>query len=162
MHDCFCKWLVAKDTIYALLMFQHGFGKNASKVFAWDTIQSTGSAAIDIKELKERMPDGAWTVALAQASELELYLLLECKSYHDTDTLTQVMECHDMLRQHQHKPVVSFVLYHGKQAWQSEKDFVSAYIKDSELEDDEMVIKLLHAIISNFFYLLIDLQSTPR
>ena len=46
LHDRFCKWLIAKDTTYALSMLQHGFGKTASKIFAWDTLQSTGSTAL--------------------------------------------------------------------------------------------------------------------
>ena len=159
IHDRFCKWLVAKDSGYALAMFQLGIGNSTSRIFDWHTLQSTGGASIDVKQLKERLPDGAWTIALARAAELVVYLLLECKSYCDRGTLTQTMECHDMLRQWQKKPVMSFVLYHGKTAWQVDKDFVAAFVKDSELEEDERAIVLLRAIISNFFYILIDLQS---
>ena len=160
IHDRFCKWFVAKDSGYTLAMFQFGLGKSASRIFDWDTLQSTGGASIDMKALKERLPDGAWTVALARAAELVVYLLLECKSYRDTGTLTQTMECHDMLRQWQKKPVVSFVLYHGKTAWRMDKDFVSAFVRGSELQEDELVLKLLQAIVANFFYILIDLQGT--
>ena len=157
IHDRFCKWLMGKNAAYPAAALRWKMGEKPARIFNWDTLRGTSSAAIDIQELQERLPDGAWTLAVKGAAKSTVYVLLEHKSYRDAGTLKQTMACHDLLRQSKKKPVLSFVLYHGEEAWDVDEDFASAFAKNSNLEGGNATINLLRAMFSGFFYLLIDL-----
>ena len=58
-------------------------------------------------------------------------------------------------------PVLSFVLYHGNEAWRVEKSLLAAVAKHDQQDDDDETLALLRLLFSDFFYLLIDLTSTP-
>ncbi len=118
----------------AIPFFQSTLPPGLLAVLNLDTLEVEQGTFID-ESMKEYRTDILFRIKTASGSPAEIYLLFEHKSQRDPHIFTQLLSYLARIYERQDKPVpvIPFVFYHGKKAWDLGTDF-AAHFTFSEAE----------------------------
>ncbi len=155
-HDTFIKELIAEKK-YAIELLSASLSEKLSAMLDWTKIRKEPGSFID-EEHREVRSDALFSVSFKGSGELQIYTLLEHKSYPYSHIHIQLLEymCSiykEQIRQKK-KPtlVVPIVFYHGREKWSSPVSFLDIF----KLPDDAK--EMLKESALNFSYCMFDLN----
>ena len=155
-HDTFIKELIAEKK-YAVELLSASLSEKLSAMLDWTKIRKEPGSFID-EEHREIRSDALFSVSFKGSGELQIYILLEHKSYPYQHIHIQLLEymCSiykEQVRQKQEPTlVVPVVFYHGKEKWFSPVSFLDIFKLPDEAKE------ILKESVLNFSYCLFDLN----
>ena len=155
-HDIFVKELIAEKK-YAVELLSVSLSEKLSAMLDWTKISKEPGSFID-EEHRELRSDALFSVSFKGSGELQIYILLEHKSYPYPQIHIQLLEymCsiyREQIRQKK-KPtlVVPVVFYHGREKWSSPVSFLDIFKLPFEAKE------ILKESVLNFSYCIFDLN----
>ena len=155
-HDTFIKELIAEKK-YAIELLSASLSKGLSAMLDWTKISKEPGSFID-KEHRELRSDALFSVSFKDIGELQIYILLEHKSYPYPRIHIQLLDymCsiyREQTRQEKEPTlVVPVVFYHGREKWSSPVSFLDTFKLPKGAKE------LLKDNVLNFSYCVFDLS----
>ena len=155
-HDTFIKELIAEKK-YAVELLSASLSEKLSAMLDWTKIRKEPGSFID-EEHRELRSDALFSVSFKSSGELQIYILLEHKSYPYPHIHIQLLEymCSiykDQLRQKKEPTlVVPVVFYHGREKWSYPVSFLDIFKLPDEVKE------MLKENVLNFSYCIFDLN----
>ena len=155
-HDTFIKELIAEKK-YAIELLSASLSERLSAMLDWTKISKEPGSFID-KEHRELRSDALFSVSFKDIGELQIYILLEHKSYPYPQIHIQLLDymCsiyREQIRQEKEPTLVVPVLfYHGREKWSSPVSFLDTF------KLPEKAKELLKDNVLNFSYCVFDLS----
>ena len=155
-HDTFIKELIAEKK-YAIELLSDSLSKGLSAMLDWTKISKEPGSFID-KEHRELRSDALFSVSFKDIGELQIYILLEHKSYPYPQIHIQLLDYmrsiyREQIRQEKEPTLVVPVLfYHGREKWSSPVSFLDTFKLPKGAKE------LLKDNVLNFSYCVFDLS----
>ncbi len=155
-HDTFIKEIIAEKK-YAVELLSASLSEKLSAMLDWTKIRKEPGSFID-EEHREVRSDALFSVSFKGSGELQIYALLEHKSYPYAQIHIQLLEymCSiykEQVRQKREPTlVVPVVFYHGREKWSYPVSFLDIF----KLPDDAK--EILKENVLNFSYCIFDLN----
>ena len=155
-HDTFIKELIAEKK-YAVELLSASLSEKLSAMLDWTKIRKEPGSFID-EEHRELRSDALFSVSFKDAGELQIYILLEHKSYPYSHIHIQLLEymCSiykEQIRQKKEPTlVVPVVFYHGKEKWSYPLSFLDTFKLPADAKE------MLKESVLDFSYCIFDLN----
>ena len=155
-HDTFIKELIAEKK-YAVELLSASLSEKLSAMLDWTKIRKEPGSFID-EEHRELRSDALFSVSFKDAGELQIYILLEHKSYPYSYIHIQLLEymCSiykEQIRQKKEPTlVVPVVFYHGKEKWSYPLSFLDTFKLPADAKE------MLKESVLDFSYCIFDLN----
>ena len=142
---------------YAVELLSASLSEKLSAMLDWTKIRKEPNSFID-EEHRELRSDALFSVSFKDAGELQIYILLEHKSYPYSYIHIQLLEymCSiykEQIRQKKEPTlVVPVVFYHGKEKWSYPLSFLDTFKLPDEVKE------MLKESVLDFSYCIFDLN----